>query len=148
MPSRHHNGEVFADLTAREQRLLECICRGMSNKQIARSMQIEIATIRSLGNGFIITSLLWASTLAAMIDREFRKAAICMTIAAGLSLFGIMHSPFPGAAMFFVLNLDPASQQTPLSYVVGYLLVAAMMIGWDAWLRKTGFEFPLKELEH
>ena len=121
---------------------------GMGCERLSGELPTEIATIRALCNGIIITSQMWASALAAMIDRKLRMAAICMAVAAALSLFGIMHSPFPGAAMFFVLNLDAASQQTPLSFAAGYLLIAMMMIGWDAWLRNTGQEFPSKELEH
>jgi AGZA family xanthine/uracil permease-like MFS transporter len=155
-PRRHYAAVVIACVPALASLALiyidkflgEMAAHGIGLEQLSGELQTEIATIRALGNGFIITSLLWASALAAMIDRKLRMAAICMAVAAALSLFGIMHSPFPGAAMFFVLNLDAASQQTPLSFAAGYLLIAMMMIGWDAWLRNTGQEFPSKELEH
>jgi AGZA family xanthine/uracil permease-like MFS transporter len=154
-PKRHYAAVVIACVPALASLALifidkflgEMAAHGIGLEQLTVALQTEIATIRALGNGFIITSLLWASTLAAMIDRNFRTAAICMAIAAGFSMFGIMHSPFPGAAMFFVFNLDAVSQETPLSYAVGYLLIAAMMIGWDVWLRKTGQVLPLEELE-
>jgi len=155
-PKRHYPAVVIACVPALASLALifidkflgEMAAHGIGLEDLTSDMQTEIATIRAMGNGFIITSLLWASTLAAMIDRKFHKAAICMGIAAVFSLFGIMHSPFDGAAMFFVFNLDAASQQTPLSYAAGYLLVAAMMIGWDAWLRKTGHEVSLQELDN
>ncbi|MDP6469024.1 MAG: permease [Pirellulaceae bacterium] len=155
-PKRHYAAVVIACVPALASLVLifidkflgEMAAHGISLEQISGGLQAEIATIRVLGNGFIVTSLLWASALAAMIDRKLRVAAVCMAVAAGLSLFGIMHSPFPGAAMFLVWNLDAASRQTPFSYTAGYLLIALMMISWDAWLRSTGYEFPLQESEH
>ena len=155
-PKRHYAAVVIACVPALASLVLifidkflgEMAAHGISLEQISGGLQAEIATIRVLGNGFIVTSLLWASALAAMIDRKLRVAAVCMAVAAGLSLFGIMHSPFPGAAMFLVWNLDEASRQTPFSYTAGYLLIALMMISWDAWLRSTGYEFPLQESEH
>jgi AGZA family xanthine/uracil permease-like MFS transporter len=155
-PKRHYAAVVIACVPALASLVLifidkflgEMAAHGISLEQISGGLQTEIATIRALGNGFIVTSLLWASALAAMIDRKLRVAAVCMAVAAGLSLFGIMHSPFPGASMFLVWNLDAASRQTPFSYTAGYLLIVLMMISWDAWLRSTGYEFPLQESEH
>jgi len=155
-PKRHYAAVVIACVPALASLVLifidkflgEMGAHGIRLEQLTDGLQTEIATIRALGNGFIITSLLWASALAAMIDRKLRVAAVCMAIAAVLSLFGIMHSPFPGAAMFFIWDLDAAVRQTPVSYAAGYLLIALMMISWDAWLRSTGYEFPLQESEH
>ena len=155
-PKRHYAAVVIACVPALASLVLifidkflgEMSAHGIHLEQLTDTLQTEIATIRALGNGFIITSLLWASALAAMIDRKLRVAAICMAVAAVLSLFGIMHSPFPGAAMFFVWDLDAAVRETPLSYAAGYLLIALMMISWDAWLRRTGYEFTFQESEH
>jgi len=155
-PRRHYAAVVLACVPALASLALifvdkflgEMAARGIGLEQLSAGMQTEIATIRALGNGFIVTSLLWASTLAAMIDRKLRVAAVYMQVAAVLTLFGIMHSPFPGAAMFLVWDLDAAARQTPLSYAAGYQLIALMMIAWDAWLRRTGHEFDLQELEH
>lgn len=154
-PKRHYAAVVIACVPALASLVLifidkflgEFAAHGIVLEQLSAGMQGEIATIRPLGNGFIVTSLLWASTLAAMIDRKLRVAAIFMSVAAVLSLFGIMHSPFAGAAMFLVWDLESAMRQTPLSYGAGYLLIAVMMIGWEAWLRRTGRELPLGEIE-
>ena len=48
-----------------------------------------------LGNGFIVTALLWGSALVAIIERRLRVAAAVLAIAAVATLFGLIHSPLP-----------------------------------------------------
>jgi two-component system, NarL family, nitrate/nitrite response regulator NarL len=44
--SRHdRNGAKSADLTAREREVLGCLAEGMSNKQIARALEISVRTV-------------------------------------------------------------------------------------------------------
>ena len=61
----------------------------------------ELALIVMLGNGFIITSMLWAGFLAALIDRRFGAAVITLLSAALLTLFGVIHSIDPGGGMYW-----------------------------------------------
>ncbi len=155
-PRRHYAAVVIACVPALASLVLifidkflgEIAAHGIGLEQLSAGMQTEIATIRALGNGFIVTSLLWASALVAMIDHKLRVAAAFTAIAALMSLFGIMHSPFPGAAMFLVWDLEPALRQTPLSYTAGYALMTVMLIGWDGWLRRTGHDLSVEELGH
>ncbi len=154
-PKRHYPAVVMACVPALASLVLifidkflgEMAAHGIGLEQLSAALQVEVATIRALGNGFIVTSLVWASVLAAMIDRKLRVAAMYLAAAAVFSLFGIMHSPFPGAAMFLAWDLDPSLRQTPLSYAAGYTIVALMMISWDAWLRRSGNNLPPQELE-
>ena len=53
-----------------------------------------------LAGGFILTSLIWASATAAIVDRRYSLAAIYFTVGGFLTLFGLMHSPLPGDQMF------------------------------------------------
>ncbi|MEQ8791459.1 MAG: permease [Pirellulaceae bacterium] len=125
------------------------------------SLELEIETVRVLANGFIVTSLLWASWLAALIDRRFLGAATCCGIAAVFSLFGVIHSPLLGGAVFLPLRadwlpadsvipahmlLDANSIATPFRYTVGYLLVALILLAWGWWNRRHGVH-PLTEAE-
>jgi AGZA family xanthine/uracil permease-like MFS transporter len=52
---------------------------------------IQVITI--LANGFIVTSLLWATGLAKLIDGRIRAAAAAFALAGVCALFGIIHSP-------------------------------------------------------
>ena len=49
---------------------------GISPEQLSPTLQLELDTVRVLANGFIVTSLIWASALAALLDRNLRRAAI------------------------------------------------------------------------
>jgi hypothetical protein len=42
----------------------------------------NVQTVRALAGGFIVTSLLWASSLAAIIDRRLFRAAAFLAVAA------------------------------------------------------------------
>lgn len=77
-----------------------------------------------LGNGFIVTSMLWSAWLVWIIDRRLQAAAAVCLAAAGLTLFGFMHSPFVDGRLFFPWQADVPG----LSYALacGYLLLAAL----------------------
>ncbi len=97
----------------------------------------QIETLRVLGAGFILTSVLWASMLASLIDRRLRSAATFAFLAGGCALFGIIHSPYPGGAMFLPwdIPLPAAASRTmsPLSLALGYLMAALVFWLWSWW---------------
>jgi AGZA family xanthine/uracil permease-like MFS transporter len=57
--------------------------------------------LRLLGNGFIVTAVVWASALVAMLDRRLMGAALAFAVASVAALFGVMHSPAPNGALFW-----------------------------------------------
>jgi adenine/guanine/hypoxanthine permease len=54
-----------------------------------------------LGNGFILTSVLWGAALAWIIDRRLLLAAAALALASLATLFGVIHSPLPNGALFW-----------------------------------------------
>jgi AGZA family xanthine/uracil permease-like MFS transporter len=101
----------------------------------------ELRTIRMLSAGFIVTSLIWASGLAAIVDRHFYRAAAFFAVGAVATLFGVMHSPFPGSPVFLPWSLEPEQQRelhAILHFAGGYFAVAVVMIAWGGWLRASG----------
>ena len=94
-----------------------------------------IHQITVLSGGFILTSLLWASATAKIIDRRFSVAAIYFSVGGLLTLFGLMHSPLPGDQMFWLWQLfDPetfAAEQTRSvrDFAITYLVMALLMVG-------------------
>jgi AGZA family xanthine/uracil permease-like MFS transporter len=95
----------------------------------------NLQTLRMLAGGFIVTSLIWASVLAAMIDRRLMLAAAWLCLAAGFSLFGIIHSPLPGSPLVNPLQLpdnlpQAAAGQTPLYLATAYLISAVLLVIW------------------
>ena len=54
-----------------------------------------------LGNGFILTALLWGTALVAIIERRLPVAGAVLAIAAVATLFGLIHSPLANGAVFW-----------------------------------------------
>ena len=112
-------------------------------------MEAEVGTLRIVANGFIVTSLLWSSALAALIDRKLFWGAAFFLVAALCAAFGIIHSPSPGSPLFvpwetgeilpemqLFLGFYPSGHFTVVvPYVAGYLAVGVMLILWGGYDR-------------
>ncbi len=98
----------------------------------------KLATLQMLSNSFILTSLLWAWLLASIIDHKLRLAAAVLCAAAGLTLFGVIHSPLPENRLFLPLGpeswgdlvLSPVYRGMTLEYTAGYLAAAGLLFLW------------------
>jgi adenine/guanine/hypoxanthine permease len=94
-----------------------------------------VQSLRCLANGFVVTSLLWASTLVAILDGKLLRASTCLGVAAVCSLFGIIHSPSQPAVIalpqqvFTAMPHDAAIRcQSPYHWAAAYALAAALLI--------------------
>ena len=91
-------------------------------------------TLQVLANGFILTSLLWASALAALIDRRLARAGTFLAVAGVCTLFGVIHSPLVDGGLILPWNLPElpaaAAGQTPLYMAAGYFAVALLLAAW------------------
>jgi AGZA family xanthine/uracil permease-like MFS transporter len=123
----------------------EMAVHGIAYEQLSAPLKLELDTIRVLANGFILTSLLWASALAALIDRRLVAAAAFFGCAGVCSLFGIIHSPLPGAATFLPWSLDEASRQAPIGFSGGYFLTGLLLLAWQGWCRIEPVLLPDEE---
>lgn len=125
-------------------------------------MEAEVHTLRILANGFIVTSLLWASALAALIDQKLWRAAAFFAVCAMLTAFGIMHSPAPGSPLFLPWETgEPLIATTPrflgfvpslmfqqvAPYIAGYLFVSLLLLLWGGYLMLTGGNVPTPAAE-
>ena len=112
----------------------------ISPDKLPPHLAYELNILRLLQNGFIVTSLMWASLLATIIDRRLRVAAAFAAVMALFTLFGITHSPLPGGPMFLPWRLEGELLQTVLEYTVGYLLSAAILFAWGVWAERQGIQ--------
>jgi AGZA family xanthine/uracil permease-like MFS transporter len=87
----------------------------------------EALVIIALGNGFILTGMLWGSFLAEMIDHRLRVCSVYLTILAIFSFFGIIHSAFPDGNVYFPWSLTGTPRLIPYEFGQSYLLLAMMM---------------------
>ncbi|MBM3221607.1 MAG: MFS transporter [Candidatus Rokubacteria bacterium] len=79
--------------------------------------------ITLLGNGFILTAVVWAAALVAMLDRRLTGAALAFAVASVATLFGLMHSPAPNGAVFWPWA-PPGSE--PLRFAGAYGVLAVL----------------------
>ncbi len=117
------------------------------DRQAVPYMADKMLALRCLAHGFIVTSLLWASCLSAILDRRMYRAALFLVVAAACSLVGIIHSPLSPEAIAWpwdVVAKMPQSPdlicQSPYHWVGGYLLAAALLVVIGAMDRGTGWK--------
>ncbi len=97
--------------------------------ETAKGLPDVVVTV-ALGNGFILTAMLWGGFLAALIDRKLKESSVYLLICAGLTFFGIIHSAVPDGNMYLPWLLQPeAYRQIPYQFAMAYLVLAGMMFG-------------------
>ena len=82
-----------------------------------------------LGNGFILTGMLWGGFLTEMINRRFAHASLYLLACALFSFFGIIHSPFPNGDMILPWRLEGMPLQLTIHFTLAYLLTALLLVG-------------------
>ncbi len=109
---------------------------GFTNLNPAAQQWVETDLI--LANGFILTSLLWGTMLAHLIDGHFRAAAATTVLAAAFSWFGVIHSPLPSGPIIAPAEavarlkregrFHAAAHQTPYHWAGAYGAVTLALI--------------------
>ncbi len=124
-------GQIFGDGTALEA--------GFNMSKLAGAeLKEKLMTTTMLSNGFILTSLLWAWALAAIIDRKAITAAVVFAAAGTLTLFGFIHSPLAENRLFLpfgpeswgTLVLDAAYRAETIEFAFGYFSCAGLLGLW------------------
>lgn len=85
----------------------------------------EVVLIVALGNGFILTAMLWGAFIAELIDRRLKVASVYLVVLAVLSFFGIVHSVLPSGAMYLPWNLGVESR-IPYEFSMAYLVLGLL----------------------
>ena len=88
----------------------------------------ELAVIVMLGNGFIITSMVWAGFVVALIDRRNARAVAILLVGALLTACGVIHSIDPAGAVYLPWQLDPASRTVVAQFAGAYVVLAAILV--------------------
>lgn len=83
----------------------------------------DLTVMTMLGNGFIVTAMIWATWLVWIIDRRLVAAAWLCMITAALTVVGLIHSPYADARLFV-----PDASTPPLVYAVavGYVALGGL----------------------
>ena len=88
----------------------------------------ELLVTVALGNGFILTAMLWGAFLAEMIDRRLKRSALYLLILGAFSFFGIIHSALPDGQMYLPWLLDPFFRKVPYQFAAGYASQALVLL--------------------
>lgn len=95
--------------------------------QSGRALPEMLVTI-SLGNGFILTAMLWGAFVAVLIEKKLKSAAIYLFILAFLTFFGIIHSAMPEGTMYLPWTLSEPYRQIPYQFTAAYLILAMLAL--------------------
>jgi AGZA family xanthine/uracil permease-like MFS transporter len=82
----------------------------------------------ALGNGFILTAMLWGGFLAELIDRRIAIAALYLFIMAGLTFFGVIHSASPDGVMYLPWHLSETARKIPYQFTLAYVVLAFVLL--------------------
>jgi AGZA family xanthine/uracil permease-like MFS transporter len=123
---------------------------GIGTEDLDPSLSENMRTLGMLSSGFILTSLVWAWSLAMAIDRRLQKAAGVMLIACGMTLFGVIHSPLPGNQLFVpfgpeswgAIVLGSEHRWHVMEFAAAYLACAVFLFGWS---RSAGVGPPISD---
>jgi AGZA family xanthine/uracil permease-like MFS transporter len=154
-PARHAPAVAFAHLPS----LARLVAIKLSDPAIvpAERFQALLATpgrelpgvlvTVALGNGFILTAMLWAAFLAEMIDRRLRRSALYLVVLAAFAYFGVVHSSLPEGSLYLPWTLvQPLQRTIPYQFALGYLALAALMLAFS--FTQESREAPPGDLRH
>ena len=86
----------------------------------------NLTVLTMLGNGFIVTAMIWATWLVWIIDHRLLAAACLCFVASALTLVGLIHSPYPDGRLFVPGVATPALVYALAS---GYALLGVLCAG-------------------
>ncbi|GMT42961.1 MAG: hypothetical protein IEMM0002_1372 [bacterium] len=95
---------------------------GITLADLRPDFQSTYNAVMILGNGFICIAMLWAAMVVALIDGKLAGAARLAWLGGGLTMVGIIHSPFSDGRLYL-----PSADLPQAVYTVttGYLLMGA-----------------------
>jgi len=98
-----------------------------------------VFTISVLSGGFIVTSVIWASATAKIIDRKYVVAAVYFALGGLFTLFGVMHSPLGDDQMFSPTAMwnEGVFNETQIAavrdFAIAYFVMAGIMLALWKW---------------
>jgi AGZA family xanthine/uracil permease-like MFS transporter len=101
---------------------------GRSPADLAGEAALAYRALLVLGNGFILTALLWGTALVCIVERRAAATAAVFAIASLATLCGLVHSPLPSGAVFWPWSAAaPLGVAAPLAGAYGALAGFALL---------------------
>ncbi len=144
-PARHYPAVALACVPALAylgvlaiNQVLPALGKPFDELPLEKQRWIQTVTVLAGGGTFILTSLLWATSLANLIDGRVKAASTALVVAGVLAFFGIIHSPLSAAPIAWPgtviqqLRHDgryaATAGQTPYHWSVAYMLSALSLM--------------------
>lgn len=132
-PGRHYPALALAVLPALAYLALLFLKQALAGRAPDAGSTQVVQSLRCLANGFLVTSLLWASALASLLDGRSVRAAAYLGVAAVCALFGVIHSPLADESIALphrvYAELPPEFRlQSPYHWAGAYLLAAVVFL--------------------
>jgi AGZA family xanthine/uracil permease-like MFS transporter len=99
---------------------------------------VQTVMVLAGGGTFIVTSLLWATAVAHLIDGLMRPAAMTFLLGSVFSWFGVIHSPLPSSPILSPADVmrrleregkaEATARQTPYHWSAAYLSTAVALL--------------------
>ncbi|MBN2494372.1 MAG: MFS transporter [Deltaproteobacteria bacterium] len=99
---------------------------GLSAAALPAELASQHEIVIVMGNGFILTAMLWGAFGAHLADRRLLRAAAFLGICAVFSLFGVIHSPDPSGSLCLPWQV---STSWPVRIAVGYAAFGLLLLG-------------------
>ena len=101
---------------------------GASAARLAGEAAATYQALVVLGNGFILTAVLWGSALVFVIERRPGAVAVVFAVTSLATLCGLVHSPLPTGAVFWPWTAAaPMHVTAPLAGAYGVLAAVALL---------------------
>jgi AGZA family xanthine/uracil permease-like MFS transporter len=88
----------------------------------------EVLVTVALGNGFILTAMLWGGFLAELIDRRLHRSALYLGILALFTCFGVVHSVSPDGNMYLPWTLEGLPRSLAYQVTTAYAALAILLL--------------------
>lgn len=86
---------------------------------IPAALAAEQVILRAVGNGFVLTAILWGGLLADLIDGRMRRSAVYSFICAACTMFGLIHSVSPSGEIHLPSHIgNDLTWQITLGYAL------------------------------
>jgi AGZA family xanthine/uracil permease-like MFS transporter len=98
---------------------------GATAAQLQGEPAVAYRTFLVMGNGFILSALLWGAMVAHVIDRRLHLAAALAAGGAAMALFGVIHSPLADGGLLLPWRHGSG---LPWGIAGGYAAVALLLL--------------------
>jgi AGZA family xanthine/uracil permease-like MFS transporter len=101
---------------------------GRSASELTGEAAASHRALLVLGNGFILTAVLWGSAVVFIVERRHAALATVFALCSLATLVGLVHSPLPDGAVFWPWSAHaPLAVAGPLAGVYGVLAGLALL---------------------